>query len=88
MGERIALAEPYARARREDDNYYGQFVHVLKRQSPHVSDEMCGPPSMVDCLRRGCVLSDTRRSKRALAVSGPHARCDLPPTRTAVAAAA
>ena len=45
MGEGIALAEPYARARREDDDYYGQFVHALKRQSPHVSVEMCGPPS-------------------------------------------
>ena len=42
---KIALAEPYARARREDD--YGQFTHVaLKMQLPHVSLEMCGPPSM------------------------------------------
>ena len=27
---------------------YGQFTHVaLKTQLPHVSDEMCGPPSML-----------------------------------------
>ena len=27
--------------------YYGQFTHVaLKTQLPHVSAEMCGPPSM------------------------------------------
>ena len=31
---------------------YGQFVHVLKRQSPHVSLEMCGPPSMSGALGR------------------------------------
>ena len=40
---RIALAEPYARARREDADAHGaQFAHVLKAQSPHVSVEMCG----------------------------------------------
>ena len=59
MGERIALAEPYARARREDDEYYGQFVHALKRQSPHVSDETCGPPSSVLPVNPGGTQSES-----------------------------
>ena len=55
----IALAEPYARARREDDDYYGQFAHVLKPQSPHVSVEMCGPPSSELPVKPGGTQSES-----------------------------
>ena len=58
MGERIALAEPYARARREDD-YGAQFVHALKPQSLHVSVEMCGPPSSELPVKPGGTQSES-----------------------------
>ena len=60
MGERIALAEPYARARGKDDDAHGaQFEHVLKAQSPHVSVEMCGPPSRLLPAKPGGTQSES-----------------------------
>ena len=45
---------------------------MLKRQSPHVSDEMCGPPSMLLVNAQACRLAEevARVGVRAVRVVG------------------